>query len=210
MGVLTFAEMCDRVAADGVTTTEAGVLINQRYAEGVTDALFLEKEIDLGTTVADQSEYSMPETDLVQIEYAYIGTVPYDRIGIADMKALQAGRSFLGDTTRGAIAPAFDSSGTPKFELYPTPSDAGDTITGIVADAPTALTGSGTTICPAFFDQSLIDGARALVYDEEDERGSDRERLEASFNRGVVKLKTRKNIRIGRGPVQAKVKGVHF
>ena len=210
MGTLTFAQMKTRVAADGVTETEAGQLINQRYDEGVTESLWLEKEITLGTTTANTSEYSMPETDLVQIEYAYIGTVPYDRVGLDEMKSLQAGRAALSDTTRGAIAPAFSSTGTPKFEIYPTPSTTGDTITGVVADSPAVLTETDVAVTPSFFDQCLIDGARALVFDEEDERGSDRERLEARFDRGVARLRERKHKRIGRGPVQMKVKGVHF
>lgn len=206
---MTFEELKARVTADGVSDAEAGVLVNQRYRELVTQAKFLEKIISLGTTVANQAAYNFPETDLVQVEYVYIGSTRYNRVGLDELHEVESGRAFLDDWRFGIVSPYFDSAGTAQFRLYPAPGTAGDTITGVVVDTPAALVNGQSPVTPVDFDQVIIDGARALVYDEEDEDGGNRDRLEARFDRGVARLQGRKNTRIGRGPTQARVHGVH-
>lgn len=211
MGALTFSQLKARITADGVDDTRAGEVVNQAYSELVERARFLQKKVTLGTTVADQSEYDFPEDDLVQIEYVYIGTTEYQRCSYPELKALQNGGAYRRFSQVGAVAPWFDSDGSPKFEIYPTPTEADLDIEGVASDSPTALSASGDIpITPKFCDQAIIDYARALVYDEEDEDGGNRDRLEAKFEATIARLHRYKHARIGRGAVQARIKGVHI
>lgn len=207
---MTFEQLKARVAADGVSDTEAGVLVNQAYQALVVRAKFLQKSITLGTTVAEQAVYDFPESDLVQIESVWIGTVCYDRVGLEELREVVAGRGRIEDPRRGIVSPYFDSTGNPQFRLYPVPGESGETIDGIVVDTPAELTAGQSPVTPVDFDQAIIDGARARIYDEEDEDGGNRERLDAKFDSEVRRLEGRKHTRIGRGPQQARIHNIHI
>jgi hypothetical protein len=191
--------------------------INECLQEALGESKWVKRAFSLGTTVADQSEYTLPAdgtgdtgpTELVDlIALTVNGSKPWLRVSTSEMWELQAGAASLRGAA-GAYAPNFSNLGAATVELYPTPEVAGYTIEALGAmlwvDIPDW--GSGTTLLPIPDDLAggiCVDGPIGLGLSRLQE-DADPTIFLARFAAAKEKLKRRANSRIGSGPHQLRV-----
>lgn len=211
------SEMVTAVRSEGgfdstsSNSTDAVILswLNQRYREMVAESKWLKSVRDLGPTVAGQAQYAVPD-DVTDVRSLRInGSRQWLLVSTEDLWALQDGSAW----TRGApgvFAPNFESDGGPVIEMFPAPTTSGYEITALCAVLPADLTVDATPKVPVDMHQPLVDGAIALGMQRVFERSDLAAPYEGKFQGALDKLKRRANSRIGSGPRQFKVAGVHF
>lgn len=198
----------------GANVTDAVILswVNAKYREMVARSKFLKASIDLGPTVAADATYDVPETVAEILALRVDGSAEYTRVGHEDMWALRAGSSALTSSDQTAYAPQFTAGGTAQVELYPTPGTAGLEISALVVSLPSALTTvpDTTPIVPADYHEAIVGAAIAMGLERQDGRFDLSAGFNAAFEAAIGLLKRRAVTRVGQGPVQFKVAGVHF
>lgn len=201
---MTFEGLVDRlVSLYDVAQTRAVDVANERLQRMASAAKSIRVlRTTLGPTVANQAAYALA-VDTVQVfrvRVAYAsGTV--DFTGTETLEAIWdvlAGNASDGCGNYYVIEPDSDSSGaTQNLRLYPTPTEAGAVITGLVAIIPAALTYASATALPIPLDvhEHLLAGCKAELADEESTESA---KFEAVFEAGVKRLTAREASR-GKG-----------
>lgn len=197
------------LAGVDVDDTVAGQIVNDRYRMMVGRAKWQMQEVDLGATVAGQERYPIGD-DIVDLEELLVGGEPYLRVGTRQLYRLKTGRLRLSWDVSGAFAPAFDSDGVESVGLFEVPETAGDALLGFAAVLPTPLSGTQLPVVPEDIHPFLRDGCVADGLRLVDERLGEADNLDARFEQGIILLQQRKNSRVGSGPVQIQVRGVHW
>jgi hypothetical protein len=120
----------------------------------------------------------------------------------------QAGIRFTEPFGRPAFAPNFETDGDRVIEVWP--ASGGAAIEALCVITPTPLTLSDTPKIPADYHAKLADAMIGLglhrVYERHDAAAS----YDAKFETMKKKLGGRGKSQVGSGPIQAKIKGVHF
>jgi hypothetical protein len=191
-----------------VSRTTALSWLQDRYLRAVRKAEWTKAEVSLGSTVADQAEYPLPESALV-VKDVLVDGRPYTRVGpdrLAQLKFQAYSRDWV-------FAPDWTSSAVEQIELYPVPVEDGLDITAVVVQEPTALddTDASVPVIPTEFHNTvLVDGAIATGLARIDERLNEADRYEQGWEAAVNEMKRLKTSRVGSGPVRFQVQGYHF
>lgn len=203
----TFAELLDRIEAEGVDDTQVKKLANQKYAELVSKSGFLRKVVSFGTTVAAQGVYDVPaavrRVRALWIVTSDATTLQYkDRISEDEMLGIHAGTMFVASGAY-VFAQQFDSNGNAQVELYPAPVASGGTVYGRVTSAPTVLVNTtDVLVVPDEFIDGLVDGIRSPILREQDEYVTEAQSLDASFKTTIQELSAyRDSFTVVEGPV---------
>lgn len=196
---MDFDDLVDRVVSlYDVSTTRASAAANERLQRMVSAAKSIRTLRSLGTTVADTATYAL-DTDIVQVyrvriafdagDVIYHGTESVDTfwdLAVGDATAPDCGNYFV-------VEPDTDSTQTTdNLRLFPVPSEAGATITGLVAIIPAVITYGSTTALPIPLDchEHLLAGVKAELSDEES-RQDEAQKFEVVFEAGVRRLEAR-------------------
>lgn len=207
----TFADLKTAVTTTaGIDTdaTTAGVWINERLREAVARAKWNMAEITVGPTVAGTVRYAISD-DIIDLDELLVAAVPYQRTSTRSLYRLRTGQ-LARNTSDGVFAPTFSSAGVESIDLYPAPEESGLAITGLAAMKAVTLTGTETPGIPEDLHPGLRDGAVATGLSLTEERHDSAQVFQARFDAMVAELTRRKNSRIGSGPTQVMVAGIHF
>lgn len=203
---MNFDDLCDRLTSlYDVGAVRAAAVANERLQRMCGAAKSIKTQTTLGTTVADQAAYAIPvnvvQIDRVRVAYTS-GTVDFegteDLLSIWDLEAGNASDGCGGNWY--VIEADTDGTGaTDSLRLHPIPTEAGRTITGLVAIIPAVLTYGATSALPIPLDchEHLLAGCKAELSDE-DSRQDESAKFEAVFEAGVKRLSARENSR-GKG-----------
>jgi hypothetical protein len=216
---MNYGAIYRRVISEGGFDTSAGNVpiaqvqqwVAERYSELVLEAEYLTESVQIGTLAAGQSVYTFDNLAVERIRVLSVGGARYVRIGAEQMLDLKAGRLGLGEGTDGAFAPSYGSDGTISLELYPGPTVAGAVLTAILNAEPPALTAdTDVPVIPLAYHVGIVWGAVAtgLMLVDEDQQAA--QGFETKFEKVKAELTRRKNKRVGAGPVQIQVAGIHF
>jgi hypothetical protein len=167
----------DLVALFDVTPTKAVAVVNDRLQDFVTRSTALRAQSTLGTTTSGTASYTLAANIVkvfkVKVDYD-AGQINYEGSEtLEDMWDLDAGTSEVTDTTTAywyVVEPDTDAlATTDSLRLYPTPSESGATITGLVALRPAVLTYATATALPIPTDvhDALKEGSKAVLYRDE-------------------------------------------
>lgn len=201
----------------GFDVPDADVLgwLNERHRELVSKAQSLRAEKVLGATVAGQSDYPV-EARVVDVRKVLIGSAPWGRASQEDIFDVRAGRARLSGEG-GVFAPYYSDDGLANgIRLFPTPESSGASILGLCALMPVDLvipsvSGSDSApVIPDDFEDELLSGTIATGLLRIDERPDLAGVFETKFQGAIEGLRRRVNSRVGGGPVQAQIKGIHF
>lgn len=193
-----------------VDVTTAKLYIQEKLNEAFAESKFFMAEVSLGTTTADDRTYAIPATvvdlDLVYKVDADSNVFEYrTKVSQSDMVGLRNGR--LSSNGEGAFAANFEADGDALVELWPAPDTAGETLTGFGAiNAPTISWGSELPL-PSGLHTKLVNGAIGEALAVVESRADEAPYFEASFQDLIVKLRARKNSRVGSGVQQMAVDG---
>lgn len=198
----------------GSNVTPATILswINEKHREICVRSKYLKETLELGPTVAATPTYAIP-TAVAEIRALRLGTASeYLRVNVEQMWALRAVNATLTGPEQGAYAPAFSSGGVQSVEIFPTPTASGTSISALVVAIPPDLTTAPDTApsIPQDFHEAVVNGAIGMGYLRTDARADLAAPYMADFEAKVALLKRRAVARVGQGPVQFPVAGVHF
>jgi hypothetical protein len=202
-----FDAAVDRVLAlFDIDQPTAVSFVNERHKRMCGEAEFRLAETSLGSTVAGQYDYNLPDT-VENLAYLMVGadTVPYVRAGELEMVGLRNGTSKV-ENAPGAISFYADATGIEKVRIYPTPSVSGTAMIGLSVLIPADLAyGQGAIFLPPEHLHSyILDGAIADGYEQIESRWDLGTPHDQRFEAGIEKLRRYKNSRLGRGPTQIK------
>lgn len=168
------------------------------------EARYLTTATTVGSTTADVGEYAL-EAGVVDVYSVLVDGTPYDLATGSDVENLDSTRSYLSGSG-GVFAPGFTSDGTPTLLIRPVPEQSGLAITGrhVVRLTEPDWT-DGDPPFPEDFDKDIIHGAVSAGLAEQDERLESAQWHEDRFNQAVGRLRSRKNGRVGKGPVRIRL-----
>lgn len=194
-----------------VPLTQIQQWIAERYSELVLESEFLTETIIIGTTVAGTSVYSFDNLNYDRLRTIAIGGLRYTRVGAEQMLDLKSSRLGLAIDSDGAYATSYGSDGTISLELFPGPTVAGASITAILnAEPPALVADTDVPVIPAAYHVGIVWGAVAtglMLIDEDQQSAAG---FEQKFENVKQQLARRRNKRMGSGPVQIQLAGVHF
>lgn len=204
---MTFDDVVNRLLALFDTDQPTAVaIVNERQAHMMAEAEYRLAELNLGPTVANQSDYSLAGTT-ENVAYIQLGadTVPYIRAGVREMIGLRNGTQSIDDPEiPGAFALHADANGVLAIRIWPTPTVAGTDILAwsTVDPADTAFGSSSPLLVPRRVHLNLLDGCIAACYEQIESRWDLAMPHEQRYETGIEKLKRAKNARTGAGPTQ--------
>ena len=192
--------------------------LEARYQEMCAESGYTQAIRELGPTVAEQSEYALPDSVTRVIGLQVGGSRPWTPVKLEDLWALSAGTARMEEGMVGAFAETWSESSTSTEEgvesvkLYPVPGEADLDVSAICVVAPPPLSMSDNTAprVPADFHEYIVDGAIAMGLRRDDSREDEAAPYEARFKDAIGRLGMRRRKRVGRGPIQGRVASVHF
>lgn len=199
----------DSTASNSSDTTILG-WVNELYREGSAESKWVRVPRDLTPTQVGGTQYALAD-DVVDVRMVRVGASrPYTRMSTEELWEAQAGLRFLSDGSPGAFAANFESDDDTVVEVWP--ASGGATITAFCSVIPSDLTLSPDTTprWPPDLHNGLVEGGIGLgmqrIYERSDLAGPHT----AKYEDVKKELARRTNARVGGGPVQAKIYGVHF
>lgn len=216
---MNYGTIYRRVISEGGFDTSAGAVplqqiqqwVAERYDELVLESEYLTETQVLGTLEANVNVYTFDNVAFDRLRTLAIAALRYTRVGVEQMLDLRSGRLGLGTDSDGAFAPSYGAEGAISIELFPGPTADGAEITAILNAKPPALVAdTDEPIIPAAYHVGIVWGAVAtgLLLVDEDQQAA--QSFEGKFEKVKAELTRRKNKRVGSGPVQIQVAGVHF
>lgn len=196
----------------GFDATETEVLaeLNARYKSMCVRAEVFIADVSLGSTVVDQSDYTLATT-VAAVKSITVDGVPWRDTGLRQVDGLVSGGqwelwSWSGE---GVYAYEQDQDGH-RLRLYPTPDEAGLAIVARVVQRPADLTLTDTPNIPEEFFRSLREGVAATFFAEDSEQLAVADRNEARFDAACLELKQMTlRARRSSGPAQMGLRGVN-
>lgn len=180
--------------------------LDRRYKSMVARAESYRK-VSTFATVADQQDYAVP-AGLVRAIRIDLDGVDYGRLSPADIARGIRGYLLLGGDGI-AFASAADASGAELVRLYPTPTEAGSTVTVFGAFMPPDLELGGSLLVDADMMEPLIAGAIATGLKREG-RYDSAAAPEQEFMNGCEEWRVRTADRLRtKGPAQIRVVGIN-
>jgi hypothetical protein len=216
---MNYGSIYRRVISEGGFDTSAGNVplaqvqqwVAERYKELVLESEWLTEKVTLGTLLAGQSVYTFDNLAIDRLRLIAVGGLLYTRVGVEQMMQLKTDRLGLSADADGAYAPSYDASGTISLALFPGPTVAGAELVGILnAEPPALVAEADTPVIPEPYHVGLVWGAVAtglMLVDEDQQSAAG---YEQKFEKVKAELTRRKNKRVGSGPVQVQIAGIHF
>ncbi len=168
-----------------------------------SEAEYLTAPVNIGPTVAGQSDY--PLGQVIDLAALRVGSTVYQRVSSNDMWSLEAGTADVQGES-AFFAADYSSTGDPLVQLFPTPQTAGLAVEGRmvirIADPDWV---AGDPPLPEDFDTAIVHGAVATGLARADENLADAQWHEERFVAAALRLRRRKNSRVGSGPVRMQV-----
>lgn len=191
---MTFEGLVDRLLTIfDVGQQRAVDVANERLGRMVAESAALRSLANLGTTVAATATYALPANvvQVMRVEIAFAaGTVIYEGTATVDeFWDLAVGNAYSCGSIYCVEPDADSDMTTDNLRLYPVPTEAGATITGLVALRAAVLTYSSATALPIPINAhpALLAGCKADLYDEDD-RQDESQKEEAVFVAGIQGL----------------------
>lgn len=212
----TATELIAKCSAEGgfdtssANTSQLTILgwLNELYLEACAESGWPRVPRPLTPTVVGGTQYALTD-DIVDVRMVRVGTsMPYVRMSTEELWEAQAGIRFVTPAGRGAFAPNFETDGDPVIEVWP--ASGGATLEALCSITPTPLGLADTPKIPADYHGALADGMIGLGLHRVYERHDAAAPYDSKFTVMKKKLGGRGKSRIGSGPIQAKIKGVHF
>jgi hypothetical protein len=216
---MNYGSIYRRVISEGGFDTSAGNVplaqvqqwVAERYSELVLESEWLTEQVQIASLVAGQSVYPFDNLAIDRLRLLAVGGLLYTRVGVEQMLQLKSSRLALDAAADGAYAPSYGADGTISVELFPGPTTSGATLLAILNAEPAALVNdTDVPVLPAPYHVGLVWGATAtglMLIDEDQQSAAG---YEAKFEKVKAELQRRKNKRVGSGPVQVQIAGVHF
>jgi hypothetical protein len=184
--------------------------VNDVYADMCAESGFIRVTRTLSPTVAGGSQYALAD-DVVDVRSVRVGaSLPYTRMSTEELWEAQAGARFLSMSGASAFAPNFDDAGYAVVEIWPASGGVAIQALCVIVPALLTLSPDSTPKIPADTHKGLMEGTIGLGIERIYERPDLAAPHTAKRDAAVQKLQRRANTRVGSGPVQAKIKGVHF
>lgn len=188
-----------------VDATEARARINQAHRRMVVEGEWIKSRVTIGATQVGEPTYAI-DPDIAQLLSVRVNGYRMEQEGADDLEDLNAHDAYVVGRTRGFFAADFSTAGLGQIRIYPTPTVAGQAITGRAIMLPPDLVNDADyPSLPADFHEDLVDGAMATVLLRDDERLSDAFALEERFRARIKELRGRGKRRIGSGPARIKL-----
>ena len=211
MNLSQMREQLNGLAGLDLEPEEADQLLNEGYQE-LTARAEWSRVYYTDTTVADQEDYTLP-ANLYRILDVQLSGIPQYLATDEEIAHIRAGNLIQNRDYTGSNLYWLEgnSSGVDHLTLYPTPTDAGNTILLIYVSIPAALEDDDDTpVIPSTFHRAIVNYAAARAYEllEDDKDLADRHTLD--FETGVERLRRLRYSRKGRGATQLRVSGTHY
>jgi hypothetical protein len=193
-----------------VTDTAALAWLDRRHKKMVVRARALRKTVSIGPSVASQRDYALP-SDLVEVLEVSVDGLPYGRATHTDLSYGAQGWLML-DGIGGVVASEETASGDAEIALYPTPTQAGLTVTVRGVFRPSdLLVGTDSTIkVPDEFLDSLVSGAIATGLQRQEYRPDLAQSFEQDFSDACEEWRRQVRRRYrGAGPTTIRIQGVN-
>ncbi len=192
------------------------MLLNEASRELAGRSEWYKATVEIGPTVAAQGEYTIP-SDVHSLLRLKVNGVPWAPGSEEDADRVESNIATLRTPNGGGMYfPTFGATNIEKVELYPVPETAGLSILARAVEyPPTLVTGtaaagqSTTTAFPDEFDRALEHYVAAHALGGEEDNLEGHQFHMTKFDEKALQLKRLRNSRIGRGPRQLKVFGVH-
>lgn len=207
LSLLDLRNRLNTFAGLDLTATEADQLINEGYRELATRAEWTRANRDVGDTVKDQVAYTIPP-NVYKILEVHVGGIPFSPTDEETIRRFEDDQ--LVRRTTGLWWISFTDSGTEQISLHPTPSKAGDEILALSIVVPANLVNNADTpVVPDGFDHAIISYAAARAYEGLEDNPEQSQFHQAFFDRKVDELTRLRLGRVGRGPRQVRIQGIH-
>lgn len=206
-------DMVDSVLAEGQIEVEPSVVLralDSRHKQMVRRARCFRKTIALGSTVADQAAYTLPD-DVIEILEVQVDGIPYGNARHVDFA--QGARGYVTLSDDGGVVARDDSAlGARQIGLYPKPTESGGEIVVYAVCAPPDLAADDDTTLkvPADYDEKLEAGAIARLLRRLEHRPDLAAPHEQEFADACEELRVQTNRSFrGPGPARVRVVGIN-
>lgn len=185
------SQVLTRVGFDA-TPQEGLELLNERYSTMCVRAELLTPTIEIGPTVAGQSDYPLP-ANVAGVKRLTLGGMPVEH------------ESSIADGYGCGYAVVVSDAAAWMVRVLPAPSEAGQTLAMRVVQRPPDLTADDVPLVPRESLRALREGMTATLFAEDAEQANVADRLEARFDTACEEL--RRQLRHSRrsGPARIQV-----
>ena len=183
--------------------TEALRLLNEAHTDMCVRAQWTRARVELGPTVADQYEYTLPET-VAEVLAVYLDGLPLGQ-GDEEQVAVIGTDTYL--RARGIWYLADNAAGAQVVGIHPMPETGGSTLTARCVVYPTEFAADGAFRVPPDYRRALINYVRyvSLGSSEDD---SSRSEYAAEYESEVERLRRHRITRAGRAGAKMRIRGV--
>lgn len=177
--------------------------LNRRHKTMVRRGRSNRRTIEIGVTVAGQSDYPVAAFDVYSVT---VGEVPYRKARRSDQRAYTRGQLVWTPSDVGLFVAKADENGASQLGLIPPPGEAGLTIEVFAAVAADDLTLTSELLVDEDYHEGLQEGMAATGYARDSEQMGAADRCEARFDAKCEELRqeTARRFR-GHGPAQIRV-----
>ena len=210
----TVQGLIDQVKSEAqfdVTDAAALAWLDRRHKKMTVRARAYRKSVSIGPTVANTRDYALP-SDLVEVLEVSVDGMPYGRATHTDLSYGAQGWLLL-DGIGGVIASEETASGDAEVALYPTPTQAGLTVTvrGIFRPADLVVGQDSGIEVPDEYLDSLVSGAIATGLARQEYRPDLAQSFEQDFENACEEWRRQLRRRYrGSGPTPIRIQGVNI
>lgn len=190
--------------------TQAEKLIHEGINRLAARSQWIRAIMELGTTVADQANYELPER-IVRLYAVMINNIQYGRRDVKTLWDLRSGKVELPYGSEGGVfVESYAEDGkSRKLELFATPDVelAGETINGFAAITPEPLASGDELPFPTQYRRAVVNFAKSIASADidVDKATANEWREEAEGDAEALRLLA--NARSGSGPWRIPVAG---
>lgn len=187
--------------------TESFRLLNEGYAELCVRSEWTRATLEIGTTVADQTNYAFPSTPTIYRPLKLrVDGQPYTPADEELVDEIVAGTMRL--LARGLYWLDHDADGVENFAIYPTPSEADLVIDALCVVFPDTLEAGDEFGVPGDFARAPIEYTRAVSIGSSEDDPEAQVQGFSAFDAYVTRLRALRRARVGHGPVTMRIRGV--
>jgi hypothetical protein len=190
-----------------LSDAQAGKLVNRGLRRLASLSKWVRELRQIALTVANQAEYAVAD-DILEIRALTVGgSAEYVSASLSEIWALQQGSKWLSGDAVGAFSDYYgtDPATSHKLALYPAPTAANLAIVGYCAVIPADYANGAQLPFPSDMDETIIDAARAMAYEDVDENPEMAGYYHSKVNDEAERLRRRANDRVGSNVTRIKV-----
>lgn len=200
------SELNDLAALD-LEDPEAKRLLNEGYIKLVCESGWNRANITY-TGVTDQEAYEL-DSSIYRILKVFVGGYvysPQDEESIVRQKVNEIWRR-----GNGTFWLSFDEVGAESLSIYPTATEDDEIVVlSIVRPALLENDDDEPSACPREFQRGIVDYAAAIALGSVEDAVDLRAFHMQEFERALAGLAALRNSRVGQGPRQVRVQGIHY